>query len=954
MRPIQAFTLVRERAYRREHSSRKAKRLLRNSLVTLLALASTAVALAVIVLAFYYTGLTANLPPVDELPVLLNAQNGSLLQPTQLYDRTGQHLIYSLENPGIPRRFLGLESSQGEAFSPVLVQTILAIEDPNYNNQRGLRWSHLADSTPCTIAEKLVSDLLMGADASAGLRRSLRMRLLADQAVSRYGSDQILDWYLNSAYFGHLAYGVDSAAWLYLGKPASQLNLAESALLAAVLDAPALNPLDAPAAARENQQKILQYLLVSGAINTEEYQAALNTALVLRTSLDASQSIAPAFSNLVLDQLNTQIERERLERGGLRIITSLDYDLQEQATCTLQTQLDHLAGSSAVSSLCPAANLLPSLPLSTPQNLADKPLAASAVILDPQNGQVLALVGDTSLQTAGASLHDHPAGSLQTPFLALAGFARSLSPATLVWDIPSSLPGYTEPDGTFHGPLRLRTALANDYLVPLTQTLLQVGADTLSVTAQTVGLNDFSLPKNAEDTFFSGQPLSPLEIAHAYGVFATLGQLNGQASSSPSGVAPVLFQRVEEDASGTVLLSNQTVVSRPVVSSQLAYLVHDVLADESARWPSLGYPNPLEIGRPAGAKTGWADAGQSTWAAGYTRQSLAVVWLGYETEDPAYPDLGTLPAAGIWHALIQYTSRSQPALVWEQPAGISQVQVCDPSGLLPTSDCPNVVNELFLNGNEPTGLDNLYQSFQINRETGRLATVFTPPELVEEKTYLVVPPEDQEWSSLADLPAPPSDYDAIQAPAVNPQVNFSQPQQFSFVHGKVSLSGTATASDFSSYSLQTGQGINPTAWVTIAQSSTPVQDGVLGEWDTSGLNGLYVLRLQLVHTGQRVEYALLQVTVDNTPPQVKISYPQDGQVFSDPTQRSLTLPADVSDNIGIQRVEWWLDGQKLGERSAAPYALVYQASPGPHSLVVRAYDQAGNEAESQKVTFSVK
>ncbi len=130
----------------------------------------------------------------------------------------------------------------------------------------------------------------------------------------------------------------------------------------------------------------------------------------------------------------------------------------------------------------------------------------------------------------------------------------------------------------------------------------------------------------------------------------------------------------------------------------------------------------------------------------------------------------------------------------------------------------------------------------------------------------------------------------------------------------------------------------------------PVKDGVLGGWDTSALaDGLYVVRLQVVDKNQRVQTALLQVTVDNTPPAVRILYPQAGQISGE----TLSLQAEASDNTALARVEWLLDGRRLDERSAPPYLLVVQAAAGEHTLVVRAYDQAGNLSESQPVTFQV-
>jgi len=600
--------------------------------------------------------------------------------------------------------------------------------------------------------------------------------------------------------------------------------------------------------------------------------------------------------------------------------------------------------------LCQAAELLPAAPLLT---AAPAPVAASGAILDPLTGQVLALAGDTSLAGGEGVLSRHPAGTVQTPILALAGFARGLSPASLVWDIPSAGEVALDPAEVFHGPLRLRIALTNDFQAALTTIYRQVGAAGVTTTAHSLGLTDFSLPEAPDDILNPGPALNPLELAQAFSVFSTLGSLAGIQQPGSVQISPQLVLSVESAATDDVSSPNQ-IVTRPVVSPQLAFLVQDILADGLSRW-STSQRNPFQLDRPAGIKTGSAAGGQSTWSVGYTRQIVTAVWLGYANPAEGSPSLQVEAAAGIWHALTQFASEGQSALGWEMPEGVSLIEVCDPSGLLPTADCPNVVTEVFLDANLPVVTDNLYQRFAINRETGRLATIFTPPELVEASTFLVVPPEAQEWSRLANLPLPPTEYDNIQPVENIPTTRFISPAQFSFARGKVTLRGTASGDGFVSYRLQLGRGINPTAWQNINQPLlTPVEEGVLGELDTAGLDGLYIVRLMTVYEGQRVQLAYLQLTVDNTPPVVRIPYPLPGQVFAGAGQRTVTLQAEVEDAVGVQRVEWWLDGVKIGERTSPPYSLIWDGKPATHILQVRAIDRAGNESRSEPVEITVQ
>ena len=347
------------------------------------------------------------------------------------------------------------------------------------------------------------------------------------------------------------------------------------------------------------------------------------------------------------------------------------------------------------------------------------------MILDPLSGQVLALAGDTTLAGGEAMLSRHPAGTIQTPLLALTGFARGLSPASLVWDIPAESVASLDPASVFHGPTRLRTALTNDYRAALSTIFQQVGTAGVTTTAHSLGLTDFALPADAGKQLDPGPILSPLDLAQAFSVFSTLGSLSGVQKPGSAYLLPQLVLSVE-DANGDAIIGEIQAQTRPVVSPQLAYLVQDVFTERPTGSGNGQRTNPYLLDRPAGAKTGSANGGRSSWTVGYTRQLVTAVWLGYSQVEETSQALPAEAAAGIWQALMAYASEGQPALGWEMPAGVSMLEVCDPSGLLPSADCPNVVTELFLDGNLPVTADNLYQRFQINRETGRLATIFTP------------------------------------------------------------------------------------------------------------------------------------------------------------------------------------------------------------------------------------
>jgi len=905
---------------------------------------------SVIFLAVLYADLTAGLPSLQQLPVLLDPKNGQFLQPTRFYDRTGHYVLFSLENPGIPKRSLSIDPDQPAHFSPQLVQVTVALLQPDFWQSPGFSWNKMTLPAPLTIAERLVDDLLLVNEPS-GLRRALRMRLLAGQLVSTYGRGQVLEWYLNSTSYGHLAYGAESAAQLYLGKSASQLDMAEAALLVPIAEAPALNPLDARAAALERQQSALERLKTMGLITAEQVEKFKPSGLALKEAPSQQIPFAVAYNRLVLDRLEARLGRKTLERGGLRVITSLDYDLQTQLACTVSMQLARLEGRKVPAAApCEAGRLLPSLS----PDLSPLPpaLAASGALVDLQSGQLLAFLGDQTLSGESAQVTSHQPGSLLTPLVAMAAFARGFGPASLVWDIPSSLPpelaGRQNPDGKFHGPQRLRMALANDYLVPIAQILEQIGPVNVWRLAEPLGVNGLQDSDNPADLLFAGGHASLLEIAQAYSSFADQGF---QPAASYGQLSALVLD--VEDVAGNRLLGPAKPEQRSVLSPQLAFLVHHVLRDDTARWPSLGYPNPLEIGRPAGAKIGQADNAREMWTVGYSSQRLLVIWLGLPVQKDATVHLAPSMVAGIWHALMQYAQRDLPVADWSTPAGITQREVCDPSGLLPSVDCPLTVDEVFLEGNEPTEVDNLYRKLQINRETQRLATVFTPPELVDEQTFLVVPYEAQEWARLAGLPLPPTDYDVIQAPSPLADVQISVPPIFATVRGKISIQGTASGEGFSSYRLQVGQGLNPRNWLQIGEESrTPLKGGVLGVWDSlSQSDGLYAIRLIVVRQDQRLDTAIIQVTVDNTPPVVRIYNPAPDQHFRLSEESQINLQAEASDSSGIQQVDWYVDGRRVGVIQQAPFSFPWPATVGKHIVQAKVYDLAGNESVSQEVVI---
>jgi membrane peptidoglycan carboxypeptidase len=952
VRPLPLYLLLQRRQQRKEHTRRSLGRRSGNFGFAVAAVLAVLMVVFLLLGGVLYADLVHDLPSLEQMTALFDYPQGSFYQPTRLYDRSGGQVLYALENPGIPRDYLSINTAMAKHYPPDFVRIILAEVQPDFWESPGVDWGQLTTPDPQTIAEQLVSDWLFWQE-EPGLRRTLRMRLLAGQVVSRFGRDQVLEWYLNSAYFGHLAYGAEGAAQLYFGKSAQDLTLGESIALASVLQAPALNPLDAPAAASQRQTELVERLFARGVIKLDQYKEVRSETLHFAAAPTDPESPARAYTQLVLDQLNRRYGRQRVERGGLDVITTLDVDLQSQLYCSAQAQLLRMQREAAVTENCPAALRLPALSPGLPVYPAS--LTASAVVLDPNRGEVLAYLGDTSRDGESRIAQARQPGSILTPFVVLAGFARTSSPASLVWDIPASLPpafaDFQNPDGKYHGPVRLRIAVGNDYLVPLAQMLDQVSPATVWKLAEILGLNGLLENPQPGALLFEGGEVSLLQLAQAYSPFSTLGLRAGWRSQTGANLEPVLILSIS-DRNGRAWMSSMEPEVQAVLSPQLAYLVHDVLSDVSARWETLGLANPLELGRPAGAKIGQTTDGSQVWVVGYTPQLLVVTSFSLP-EASETMHLNITAGAGLWHAMMQYALQDLPAEDWSRPADIVSLEVCDPSGLLPTADCARVVREVFLSANLPVSYDMLYRTVEINRETGRLATVFTPLSLIDQRVYLIVPAEAQAWARSAGFPLPPTEYDLIQPPEALPDVKITAPLSFSYLGGKVMIRGTAAGENFKSYRIQVGQGLNPRTWLQIgAEQTVPVIDGVLAEWDTSKQEGLYAIRLVVLSQDNQIDIAVAQVTLDNTAPLARISYPAPQSIVA-PLEGRVVLQAEISDEIGVQRVEWYLDDQLLAEQNQAPYAYSWQAQPGKHRLMVKVYDLAGNLALSLPVSFTI-
>jgi hypothetical protein len=286
--------------------------------------------------------------------------------------------------------------------------------------------------------------------------------------------------------------------------------------------------------------------------------------------------------------------------------------------------------------------------------------------------------------------------------------------------------------------------------------------------------------------------------------------------------------------------------------------------------------------------------------------------------------------------------------------GISSVDVCYPSGNLPTENCLRTVREVFIQGNEPLGPDGLYQALEINRETGLLASVFTPTTQIDERVYLNIPPIADSWAETVGIEAPPILYDLGDGDKEVGSLSITAPENLSFVRGLVGIHGSVPEEGFVSARLQYGIGLNPRSWLQIGPDITsPAENRLLGRWDTTDLEeGIYALQLVVIQEAQQIEKRSLILSVDNTVPEIIMITDLADREIPFQSGRDLLIEVGFANPSEIALVEFYMDGNLVTSRRIDPFIIPWRYVMGAHELTIRATDQAGNKAE-QSVEFRV-
>jgi membrane peptidoglycan carboxypeptidase len=894
-------------------------------LILLVFLLNASVALAALGTAFgIYSYYAQDLP--DPNAIETEQEN---FETTKIYDRTGEVLLYEVFDPRLgDREYMTLDQIPEHC-----INVTVALEDktfwdnPGFDPEGIMRafWQNLQGGNiqgGSSITQQLIKNIII--DPEERIRRSYARKIkeviLATEITRRYEKPQILEWYLNTNHYGNLAYGIQAAAQVYFQKPITELNLAECAMLAPIPQFPLLNPIDRPDEAKQRQKAALDALARDGYVTQAEADAAFELPLNVKPVQERFDIIAPHFSIYVRKRLEEMFGPDLVYRGGLKVYTTIDLDLNSEAERIARQQVTTLMeeGHNA-SNACVAA-------------------------VRPKTGEILAMVGsidywneeiDGNVNVCVADPGRQPGSSFK-PFTYATAFAQNaVNPATMVMDVRRSFPDPPNPpyvpenyDRKYHGPARLRVALARSYNIPAVWTLQQAGVRNVINTAHRMGITTLEGDFYGLALTLGGGEVKPLDMAYGFGVFANMGIMAGQPVPQERQrpghrtLDPVAILRVE-DPSGRILWQYSQPETQQVLDPALAYLIVDILSDNDARAAAFGRNSDLYFeDRRVAAKTGTTNDFRDNWTIGFAPQIAVAVWVGNNDNEAMKDVTGLSGAAPIWREVMAYYLRDKPAEWYLRPPGLIDVRVDAVSGLLPTEHSQATVTELFLEGSEPKIEDNVHQVFRINRETGKLATVYTPPELVEERVYEVYPPEAADWVNDNEIPQPPAEYDdAYGSPVAGGPVSILNPTPYQYVSGGLVISGSAMIDNFALYRLEYGQGLNPVSWTQLGgDHANQVDRGPLEFWDTAGVpEGLYTLQLTALRHDQTFQQAATQVTVDNTLPGVSILNPPDGKLYKMEDDEWVNIQVEAVDNVSMDRVEFYLDGHKIDEATVAPY-----------------------------------
>lgn len=667
---------------------------------------------------------------------------------TQLFDRNGK-LVYEIfeDKKRTPIKINELP--------PYIAQATIAVEDKDFYKHHGLSLTGIGRAAlkittqselqgGSTITQQLVKTTLLSPERT--VKRKIRELTLTLIIEALYPKDKILEMYLNNVPYGGTAWGIEAAAHTYFGKDAKDLSLTESALIAGLPAAPTrYSPFGAhPEFARERQKFVLKRMVEEKYISQEEAANAEEQPL---TFVKQDNIKAPHFALWVKEQLVEKYGENTVERGGLRVKTTLDLDLQDFAQQTIASEVAKLKR----------------------ENVGN----GAAIITNPKTGEIYAMIGskDYFAQDEDGKVNvvlstRQPGSSIKPLNYAMALMNGKITPATPLADIPSCFTNPGQPlycpvnyNHSFNGAVQVRFALGNSFNIPAVRVLVLNGISEFVDFARKMGISTFEDPsKYGLSLTLGGGEVKMIDMAKAFGAFA-----NGGIRQEPVSILEV------KDWQGTILEKTDIKDGDRVLPMEVSYLISHILLDNNARSTTFGATSYLNVGNhpEVSVKTGTTQNLRDNWTIGFSPEIVVATWVGNNDNKPMSSIAsGVTGAAPIWNKIIKHSldriesgkltgvneTAEQHSHVWpNKPGSVIGTNVCATTGTLPpnraTTEDPNqppqdpgcpIRFEFFLEENPPKPAEPLTRTVSVFRDSQMLAPENAPADQTETKDHQVL------------------------------------------------------------------------------------------------------------------------------------------------------------------------------------------------------------------------
>jgi len=586
-----------------------------------------------------------------DLPNSTSVSKRFVAESTKIYDRTGDHILYEIHGEEKRTTINFQEMPEGIRYATI------TLEDQDFYNHHGIKFSSIfraavkdvlhrqVSQGGSTITQQFVKNSLLSGEKT--FARKIKEVILSIELETKFSKDEILGMYLNEIPYGSNAYGIEAASQTFFGKPARDLTLDESALLASLPKAPTYySPYGShPEDLKTRQEFTLDRMAELGYITKEQAQAAKGVDVFSKIKEYREDIQAPHFVMFVKEYLESNYGQQMIEQGGLKVYTTLDWDKQQAAEKAVREGADKNAKQYR------AGN-------------------ASLVAVDPKNGQILAMVGSKDYfkesEPAGCTpgkncvfepnvnvaVRERQPGSSFKPYVYLTAFEKGYTPETLLWDVDTEFDqgngqSYNPKnyDGKNHGLLKMKDALAMSLNVPAVKTLYLAGVKNSINTAKSMGITSLNYPADRYglSLVLGGGEVKLIDHVGAFGTLATGGIRHKET--------PIL--RIE-DGKGEVMEEYQSDSGERVIDQKYVSMIDYILSTNDLRAPVFGDKNPLSFNdRQVAAKTGTTNEWRDGWTIGYTPYLVAGVWAGNNDNSPmAQGADGIFVAAPIWRSFM--------------------------------------------------------------------------------------------------------------------------------------------------------------------------------------------------------------------------------------------------------------------------------------------------------------